>query len=141
MARNLPRGWIVSDTSLREIILRVPRTLEALAVLPEVQPGFVKRSGEEILQLIAAAGIPDPPPPVARRARPDERATALQKHLAGVAATIAGELGLGPEVLAPRRDLEALAAGRTDVAVLSGWRREVAGMRLLDAVRADSRAD
>jgi ribonuclease D len=141
MARNLPRGWIVSDTSLREIILRVPRTTEALAVLPEVQPGFVKRSGEEILKLIAAAGISDPPPPLARRPRPDERATALQKHLAGVAATIAAELGLGPEVLVPRRDLEALAAGRTDVAVLSGWRREVAGTRLLDAVRADSHAD
>jgi ribonuclease D len=133
--RNLPRGWILSDTSLREIILRVPRTPEALAALPEVQPGFVKRGGEEVLAFIHDAGIPDPPPPLPRRTRPDERATALVKRLGVLAASIATELGLGPEVIAPRRDLEALVAGRTDVPVLSGWRREVAGARLLEAAR------
>lgn len=136
MARNLPRGWIVSDTSLREIILRVPRTPEALAALPEIQPGFVKRGGEEILGIVEAAGIPDPPPPLPRRPRPDEQATALLKRLSALATAIAAELGLGPEVLAPRRDLEALAAGRTDVPVLSGWRREVAGAKLLEAARS-----
>ena len=135
IARNLPRGWILSDTSLREIILRVPRNAEALAGLPEVQPGFVKRGGEEVLAMIQDAGIPDPPAPLPRRARPDERATALMKRLGALAASIATELGLGPEVLAPRRDLEALVAGRTDVPVLSGWRRDVAGARLLEAAR------
>jgi ribonuclease D len=135
IARNLPRGWILSDTSLREIVLRVPRTPEALAALPEVQPGFVKRGGEEVLAFILAAGIPDPPPELPRRARPDERTTELVKRLSAVVGAIAAELGLGPEVLAPRRDLEALAAGRSDVPVLSGWRREVAGLRLLEAAR------
>jgi ribonuclease D len=133
MDRNLPRGWILSDTSLREIVLRMPRTAEALATIPEVQPGFVKRGGEEVLAFILAGGIPDPPPELPRRARPDERATALLKDLSAVVTAVAAELGLAPEVLAPRRDLEALAAGRTDVPVLSGWRREVAGLRLLEA--------
>jgi ribonuclease D len=41
---------------------------------------------------------------------------------------------LSPEVLATRRDLEQLAEGRTDVAVLRGWRRAVIGERMLAAL-------
>ena len=32
--RNRPRGWILDDAALREIVLHVPRSLEALAALP-----------------------------------------------------------------------------------------------------------
>ena len=39
-----------------------------------------------------------------------------------------------PEILATRRDLEQLADGRKDTAVMSGWRREVIGERLLAAL-------
>src|SRR5882672_8542921 len=35
--RNRPRGWILDDASLREILLRLPRSPEALAQLPEMQ--------------------------------------------------------------------------------------------------------
>ena len=47
---------------------------------------------------------------------------------------IAGELGLAPEVLATRREMEKLVSGARDGAVLSGWRREVIGERLLSAL-------
>jgi ribonuclease D len=41
---------------------------------------------------------------------------------------------MSPEVLATRRDLERIAAGRQDTPVLSGWRRPVLGERLLAAL-------
>jgi ribonuclease D len=47
---------------------------------------------------------------------------------------VATELNLPPEILATRRELEQLADGRQDVAVLAGWRREVIGQRLLAAL-------
>jgi ribonuclease D len=47
---------------------------------------------------------------------------------------VATELGLPPEILATRRDLEQLADGRQDTGVMSGWRREVIGVRLLTAL-------
>ena len=46
----------------------------------------------------------------------------------------ATELNLPPEILATRRDLEQLADGREDAAVMSGWRREVIGQRLRAAL-------
>jgi len=47
---------------------------------------------------------------------------------------VAAELNLVPEVLATRRDLEQLADGRRDGAVLRGWRRAMLGERLLAAL-------
>ncbi len=133
--RNRPRGWILDDVALREIVMRVPRSLDALSGVPELPAGTIKHSGEEILARVAAAGIPDPAPPVNLRMRPDPVLTALVKKLSAVNQSVAGELGLSPEVLTTRRDLERLAEGRQDVAALRGWRRSAIGSRLLAALR------
>ncbi len=131
---NRPRGWILDEAVLREIVLQVPRTLEALEAIPQMPPGLVKRRGAELLACVAAADLPEPPPPLAGRARPDPAKMLLIKKLSGIAQTAASELGLAPEVLATRRDLEQLAAGARDGAVLHGWRRAVLGEQLLAAL-------
>jgi ribonuclease D len=60
--------------------------------------------------------------------------TVLVKKLGVLNQAIAADLGLSPEVLATRRDLEQLADGRQDVAVLKGWRRGVVGDSMLAAL-------
>lgn len=132
--RNRPRGWILDDAALRDIVMRVPRSLEALAAIPEFPAGVLKHCGAELLECIRAAEIPEPPPPINTRMRPDPAKTALVKKLGVLNQTIAADLGLSPEVLATRRDLELLADGRRDVGVLRGWRRDVAGDRMLAAL-------
>jgi ribonuclease D len=132
--RNRPRGWILDDASLREIVLRLPRSPDALAALPEMQESTVRKCGEELLALVRDAGIADPPPPLPRRERPDPAQLALVKRLADVASNVARSLELSPEVLATRRELEKLAAGRRDVSLLRGWRAEVVGKQLLAAL-------
>jgi ribonuclease D len=128
---NRPRGWILDDTVLREIVLQVPRTVQALAQIAEIPPAVVKRRGEELLAQVRAAGVPDPAPPVPARPRPDPVKAALVKKLGAISQAVAAELDLVPEVLATRRDLEQLADGRRDGAVLRGWRRGTLGERLL----------
>jgi ribonuclease D len=59
---------------------------------------------------------------------------ALVKKLAGIAQSVAAELGLAPEVLATRRDFEQLAEGARDGSVLRGWRRPILGDKLLAAL-------
>jgi ribonuclease D len=132
--RNRPRGWILDDVSLREIVVRLPRSAEALAALPEMQESVVRKCGEELLGLVKAAGLADPPPPLPRRERPDPAQLATVKRLSEITASVAGELEVGPEVLATRRELEKLAAGRQDVSLLRGWRKAVIGERLLAAL-------
>jgi ribonuclease D len=56
------------------------------------------------------------------------------KRLADVSAEVARELEINPEVLATRRELEKLAAGKRDVSLLRGWRAGVVGGKLLAAL-------
>jgi ribonuclease D len=132
--RNRPRGWILDDVALREIVLQVPRSVEALSSVAELPPGVIKNCGEELLACVRSAEVPDPPPPIQGRSRPDPVKLALVKKLSGVNQAVAADLGLSPEVLATRRDLEQLAEGRRDVAVLRGWRRTIIGDRMLAAI-------
>jgi ribonuclease D len=132
--RNRPRGWILDDAALREIVLRLPRSLEALGTLAEIQESVVRKCGEELLALVHEAGIADPPPPLPRRERPEPALLNTVKRLADIASTVAGELEIGPEVLATRRELERLVAGRQDVSLLRGWRADVIGKKLLSAL-------
>jgi ribonuclease D len=132
--RNRPRGWILEEAALREIVMRVPRSLDALAAIEDLPPSLVKHCAEELLECVRAAEVPDPAPIIDTRQRPDPARTALLRTLASLNQTIAAELGLSPEVLATRRDLEQLAEGRRDVAVLRGWRRSVVGERMLAAL-------
>ncbi len=114
--------------------MQVPRSLEALAAIPDFPAGVLKHCGAELLDCIRSAAVPDPPPPLNTRTRPDPSKIALVKKLGALNQTIAADLGLSPEVLATRRDLELLADGRRDVGVLRGWRREVIGDRMLAAL-------
>ena len=132
--RNRPRGWILDDIALREIVMRVPRTADQLAQVPELPPAVMKNCGEEFLRMIADADIPSPPPPVMSRPRPTPEQTALVRKLANLNQTIAQQLGLSPEVLATRRDLEQLAEGNRKVSILQGWRKTVVGEPLLAAL-------
>ncbi len=50
------------------------------------------------------------------------------------ARAIGAELDIQPEVLATRRDMTALIRGERDLPVLSGWRREIVGLPLVDAL-------
>ena len=134
LKHNRPRGWILDDGVLREVVLQVPRTARALAQIAAIPPGVVKRRGEELLECVAAAQIPEPAPPLPGRARPDPLKAALVSKLGTIVKAVAHELRLVPEVLATRRDLEQLADGRRDGAVLRGWRRQVLGERLLAAL-------
>jgi len=132
--KNRPRGWIIDDNVLREIIHRVPRSREQLASIREIPDAVVRNSGEELLAMIAACGLADPPLPLPRRERPDPQLTALVKRLADIAQQTAQELELAPELLATRRDLDELARTGASAALFSGWRGATLGPALRAAL-------
>jgi ribonuclease D len=132
--RNRPRSWILPDNVLRAMILRVPRTTAELGALEDMAPGFVEHSGEDVLGIIAKLHPPPGLPPPGPRPRPDPSFTAVVKRLGDVTRQIATQLGISPELLATRRDLEALAQGDAAAPPLRGWRSEVVGERLRAAL-------
>jgi ribonuclease D len=98
--------------------------------------GVIRNSGQAILGELRAAdadlanGMVNP----TQLARPTAPDNGQLKRLGALVQTIAGELGLAPEILATRNDMTAMLRGSRDVRPLRGWRRAVVGESLLAAV-------
>jgi ribonuclease D len=137
--RDLPRGWLVKDGVLYAIAEALPENRHELARIEGVTPSLVKREGDVLLALAREARHletavlpPAPPSPLT----PDfkRRLKALKK----VVNAEAEGLGLAPEVLLRRRDLEALVAADLEGARLplpSGWRGERLDAGLVAALK------
>ena len=134
MDRDLPRGWVLPDAALYDIAEVRPRNREELSRITTVPRATAARAADEIVAMLGGKSeVPgDPLADDRSRAGPDElrQVKALQKRLH----SIAGDLGIQPEVLATRRDLAALARGERELPILSGWRRDVIGEPLLAAL-------
>ncbi len=133
ISADRPRNWILPDAALRDIVLQAPRTLgqlQALTTLPESLHG----QSAALLELIEAAQLPARLAPLASRGRPDPATIQAVKKLAQLTQLTGRELGIAPEILATRREMERLVAGARDGGLLSGWRRAVIGERLLGAL-------
>ena len=75
--------------------------------------------------------------PLSAPKRPEPQQVALATRLLQVVRDVAVELDVGAEVLATRKDVEAIAFGSgvpDDSPLLRGWRREVVGAKLLAAL-------
>ena len=133
-ATDRPRNWVLPDAALRAIVARVPRSLGDLASITELPAGTRHHAGEEILGLIAALALPATLPPLPPRRRPDPAEGETVRRLAQLTQQTGHELGIAPEILATRREMERLVAGVRDEGPLAGWRRAVIGERLLGAL-------
>jgi len=134
MSSDRPRGWILPDAALRDIVLQVPRDRAALERVRELPEGIRANSGAQLLELVDAAAVPDPAAPLPQRRRPDAQQLEQVARLADITRRIATSLNLAPEILATRREQEQLVRGDRDGALLRGWRREVIGLELLAAI-------
>jgi ribonuclease D len=130
-----PRGWILTDEAIYAVATMAPLTLTDLEAIKTLPPAVARKRGEELLALVTSAfesagatGIETS----GRRPTPQENA--LVSKLQQVVRDEAAALGVSPEVLATRRDVEALVfEDRGESAALRGWRRAVIGEKLLAA--------
>jgi len=134
IASDKPRGWILSDEALYALATQAPSTMSDLESIRALPPTTVRKRGEELLALMQGAreSARDlPPTPAPQRPTPEQtqRIARLQQRVKDVAAG----LGISPEVLATRRDVEGMVLGSAeDSPLLRGWRREVIGLSLLE---------
>lgn len=136
--RNLPRGWLVNDKLLYAIAEALPQNRHDLAAIDGIKPTLVKREGDTLLALVRealhadAADLSAPlPSPLSGQFK--KRFKALKR----VVSDEAEVLGVAPEVLMRRRDLEALVAvdllGQPPI-LPRGWRGDRLAAALLAAL-------
>ncbi len=137
-ARNLPRGWLVHDRVLYAIAEAMPENRFELSRVEEVKPSLIKRDGDTLLALVAEARHLDEdalPPALPSPMAPEFKR--VLKALKKVVNAEAETLGLAPEVLLRRRDLEALVTAHLDDEPLplpTGWRGERLNAGLVKAL-------
>ena len=133
-----PRGWVLADRVLLSIAASRPRGRDELARIPEMPRGVVRNRGDELLRILARADDSRPAkvPRPERRGRPSAEEQAGTKYLLNLARKRAGKLGIPSEVLTTRKECAAMVSGERNLRVLEGWRREIVGLQLLDALDA-----
>jgi ribonuclease D len=129
LRRNRPRQWIIRDNVLIDIAVNAPTSQSELMGLDGLSEKVVHRLGNDILGIIATATHDESgyQPP----GRPDETQKAALREMQRHVASVADELGLAAEILAPKKELSAIMLGDRESRVLNGWRRELLGDRLL----------
>lgn len=136
--RDTPRGFLIKNTSLFGLARQQPNSMQALSVIDDVTPRILRKEGNAILGVIAAAkSIPQAqwprrlPVPLPRESR------VLFDNLRAAAATVAEKIGVPLEVLSRKRHIEALVMGRVDqgeAAVLPKAFQRWRGEQLLPAL-------
>ena len=135
--RDLPRNWVVPDAALLRIAEMPALDERALVAVVELPEAARRRHGKALLAEVAAALALDPslmPEPVPPPPEPAEtrRVKALRAHVVERSEL----LGVAPEMLAKRRELEELVrlavSGATaeNSPLLNGWRLEAIGESL-----------
>ncbi|MCW8844241.1 MAG: ribonuclease D [Gammaproteobacteria bacterium] len=134
--RDLPRQWILKDAGLLQIANHQAHNRIQLAQLSEVPETFIDRFGSEIVEAVGKAR--EAPPDAQDEASPSGPPTAQEKAMLNRLRKILNEraeaVGIASGFLAPRRDLEQLARGQLQVPATRGWRREIIGIPLLEAL-------
>jgi ribonuclease D len=131
--RDLPRAWILSDAALFSIAHANPTGAAALDAVRPMNERFAATLLEALA--IASTGTVQDLAPI-QDSRPTPEQKALLDTLSKIVDARAAELQVSAEVLAPRGELKALAMGRRDTQVLTGWRLQEIGNQLLAAMGA-----
>jgi ribonuclease D len=137
MRKDRPRGWILSDESLRDLAESLPGTAAELEGVRGLSANFLRKRTEEVLDLVRRGRANGPQEgPAFTPARPDPRHQSLVTQLLTMIREEAARCHIAPELVATRRDVEQLVFGSRSDHLLRGWRRAVIGERLVETATA-----
>lgn len=129
--KDRPRNWITRDGLLIYLAQTQPRNVGQLQQARGLSNTMMETEGEAILEAIWRT-TPNNDTPLFDLAEPLTSAqTKLRDKMIARLKLKAEELGIRPTVLAPRREVDALARGSDNSSLLGGWRRQAIGEELL----------
>ena len=137
--QDRPVQSVLADAALVEVAKRKPSSTQQLEHIRGINPGNLRRRGQDMLDAVAR-GREQPPIPFEgeRRPPPDARDAPLVALGEALVRSHALAAGLAYELVAARADLQAVVtalregADEPPVRTLQGWRRELVGAELLE---------
>ena len=130
---NKPRQWIIGDKALLELVTENPASEQAVQSLRELPAGLARSQGRKLLNVLAAANesFTKGDIQIDQQEIDIDREKALSKPMGKLVRATAEKLGIAPEVLASKRDINAIIRGTDNARALQGWRLDIIGEELL----------
>jgi len=130
---NKPRQWIISDAAILQLASSNPASARDLEKITDLPPALARKHGSALIEILNAANkaFADGDTRFEQQAVDIPREKVLSKRLLERVATVANTLGIVPEILASRRDINALLRNPATSRVTQGWRRAIIGEALL----------
>ena len=144
--RNIPRRRLVADDPLLEIARRDTLNTETMGRMRGIHGGFIKRFGEEIMQVWQQGmDTPESEWPKQKSRRHNAAGTDLRLEMLDTLVRLKAETGeIASTILATKSDLAELASWGfrckgepPELACLHGWRYELVGHDLLRLLRGE----
>ena len=133
---NLPRNWTARDEWLCRLASSPNAPLNAIEENPSIpsqqRSGVTQSLRDTLIQLAENPGAETPPPEWAYR--PDDRRKLLLKKLSGIVRAESEKLAIPASLLASKKDLEILIDQPTKSRLSGGWRADLFGANLLNAI-------
>lgn len=143
VALDRPRNWIARDEHLQALVEADPADAQSLRAIPALEKTRLRKQADAVLGMLQQArAMPLDACPVALRPPPAGETRRLTQELMGVVRARAEALNLPPELLAPRKRVQALVNGGYPdgpwqlPASLRGWREEAVGQLLLEKLQS-----
>ncbi len=132
MEANRPRRWIVKDEVLLLLAKLAPDSISNLNFISGMETRTIRRHGHALLtEIKRAKSMPKDKWPILKtRQTLTQQQHALVNMLIALLRKCCDENNLPPATIATRNDIERLVMGETDLALLRGWRNEIAGRHL-----------
>lgn len=132
--RDLPRFWVLRDNVLLEIARRCPLDADALAAVPGIPRGLVKKHANRLLTLLDQKLLTPALDASARDHRSGRHQASLVDAALVVVRRIAKEQQISPSVLASRKQVKELFRDPQSSPLSRGWRKALMGDELSQMV-------
>ena len=132
VASNKPRQWIMGDKALLQLVTENPANEAALGGLGELPASLARSQGRKLINILGAANdaFAQGDMKLQQQTFDVEKEKIVGKKLSKLVRAKAEQLGIAAEVLASKRDINALIRDSAHARVLRGWRYEIIGQEL-----------
>jgi ribonuclease D len=142
-SQDRPVQSVLADAALVELAKRKPDSRKALENIRGINPGNLRRRGDDIIDVISRGRDREPIPfEGERRPGPHPGDAPLIALAEAIVRSRVTEAELAYELVASRADLQAIltaarSGGDASVRTLEGWRKELVGDELLALLRGE----
>jgi len=129
-----PRKWILSEDVILSLAQHQPDNSTSLAKIRGITDGTVKKSGQALLDIIKQAKKrPQETWPILKKfTRTNTQQDALIDCMMAMVRLCAAKENIATTMLCSKKDLEKWLVAGESIALLSGWRYQIAGKQLTE---------